>query len=74
MNPQATTRESGLWGGAVLAVAVGIAVVSAHPYAGSWNDGSRLASVESLVDRHTWVIDGSVFVHPSAVARGAPAP
>ena len=37
-----------------------------HPYAGGWNDGSRLATVESLVDHHTWVIDDSIFVNPSA--------
>ena len=35
---------------------------AARPYAGSWNDGSRLATVESLVDRHTWAIDDSIFV------------
>ena len=27
-----------------------IALLSARPFAGSWNDGSRLAAVESLVD------------------------
>jgi hypothetical protein len=39
-----------------------IAVLGARPYASSWNDGSRLASVEALVDQHTWVIDNSIFV------------
>lgn len=39
-----------------------IAAVSARPYAGSWNDGSRLATVESLVDHGTFVIDDSIFV------------
>ena len=29
---------------------------------GSWNDGSRLATVECIVDRHTLAIDESVFV------------
>ena len=38
---------------AVLFVAAGVAVVSAKPFAGGWNDGSRLATVESLVDRAT---------------------
>ena len=38
-----------------------IAILSARPYAGAWNDGSRLAAVESLVDFHTWSIDESVF-------------
>jgi hypothetical protein len=42
--------------------ACGIALFSARPYAGSWNDGSRLAAVESLVDYHTWAIDQSIFV------------
>jgi hypothetical protein len=77
MNPQPTVlpeRESYLWGGAVLACAILIALGSANPFAGSWNDGSRLATVEALVDYHTWAIDQSVFVHPDAVAPGAPAP
>lgn len=39
-----------------------IAVVGARPYAGGWNDGSRLATVEVLVDQHTLAIDHSVFV------------
>ncbi len=56
-----------MWGWVVLAAAVVVAAVSAHPYAGGWNDGSRLATVESLVDRHTWAIDDSIFVNPSAV-------
>jgi hypothetical protein len=50
---------------AVLIVAAVVAVVSARPYAGSWNDGSRLATVESLVDRGTWAIDDSIFVRPN---------
>lgn len=41
-----------------------IALASARPYAGCWNDGSRLATVESLIDHGTFVIDASVFVHP----------
>ena len=39
-----------------------IAVLGARPYVDSWNDGSRLASVEALVDQHTWAIDDSIFV------------
>jgi hypothetical protein len=46
----------------VLVAASGVALVSARPYAGAWNDGSRLATVESLVDRGTLAIDESVFV------------
>jgi hypothetical protein len=51
-----------------------LAAVSALPYAGGWNDGSRLATVESIVDRHTLVIDDSIFCRPPAdtIARGFP--
>src|ERR1700726_3631106 len=58
----------GLW---VLLVASAIAAVSARPYAGSWNDGSRLAAVESLIDYHTWAIDQSIFVRGTATSSGA---
>lgn len=54
--------------------------VSARPYAGSWNDGSRLAAVESIVDHDTLAIDDSIFVRvppgiepyrdPGCLARG----
>jgi hypothetical protein len=37
-------------------------LLSAHPFAGSWNDGSRLATVECLVDQHALCIDDSIFV------------
>jgi hypothetical protein len=46
----------------ILSGAVLVAAGSARPYAGSWNDGSRLATVESLVDYHTLAIDDSIFV------------
>jgi hypothetical protein len=46
----------------VLLGAIGIALASARPYAGGWNDGSRLATVEALVDYHTLAIDDSIFV------------
>src|SRR5262245_51845049 len=52
---------------AVIAAAALIALVSARPDAGSWNDGSRLATVESLVDRHTLTIDDSIFVNVASV-------
>lgn len=51
-------------GRAVLLAAALLAVVSARPYAGGWNDGSRLATVECLVDHGTLAIDNSVFVRP----------
>lgn len=51
----------------VLAAASTIAVASPLSWA-NWNDGSRLATVESLVDRHTFAIDDSIFV----LGTGAP--
>jgi len=58
-------------------MAVIVAILSPLPYAGSWNDGSRLASVESLVDYHTWSIDHSIFVKTPGVDHalsGSPYP
>ena len=49
----------------VLIVSLTVALVSARPYAGGWNDGSRLALVESLVDFRTLSIDRSIFVDPA---------
>lgn len=46
----------------VLAGALVIALASVCNHAGSWNDGSRLATVESLVDHGTLAIDRSIFV------------
>ena len=56
---------------AVVAVAAFIALAGARPFAGSWNDGSRLATVEALVDYGTWAIDDSVFL---CVPDGHPRP
>ncbi len=50
--------------GWIVLAAGAFAVASAQPFAASWNDGSRLASVESLVERGTFCIDDSVFLHP----------
>jgi hypothetical protein len=60
--------------GGIVIAAIALAAVLARPYAGGWNDGSRLAAVESLVDRHTWIIDHSIFVQvpqlsPSSAAK-----
>src|SRR5262245_32519254 len=55
-------RPGAAW--VVAAVALLIAAAGARPYAGGWNDGSRLAAVESLIERRTLAIDGSVFVKP----------
>ena len=57
-------HQGRLVGLVVVFTAMGIALVSARPYAGSWNDGSRLAAVEALVDQHTFAIDHSIFVQP----------
>jgi hypothetical protein len=59
---------------AVFSAASLAAALAARPYAGGWNDGSRLATVESLVDHHTLAIDQSVFVNPWGVAPDRPAP
>jgi hypothetical protein len=48
--------------------------ILSHPYAGSWNDGSRLASVESVAERNTWVMDDSMFVFPNGPKPGIPNP
>lgn len=50
------------WVLAALALALG--VIGARSQPGGINDGSRLATSESLVDRGTLAIDDSVFVHP----------
>lgn len=44
----------------------------ARPYASSWNDGSRLASVESLVERGTFRIDDSIFLRPELSRNALP--
>jgi hypothetical protein len=51
-----------------------LAALGARPYAGSWNDGSRLATVEALADHHSFAIDNSVFCHAptDTIARGCP--
>jgi len=51
-----------------------VAVVSARPFAGGWNDGSRLAMVESLVDHRTLAIDQSIFVKVPADPARSPYP
>ena len=56
-----------------MAAAVAVAIISARPYAGGWYDGSRLATVESLVDYHTLAIDRSIFVQASS-GHGSAAP
>lgn len=55
----------------IVSIAVIVAIMSARPYAGSWNDGGRLASVESIVDYHTLSIDRSVFVDVDRITGAA---
>jgi hypothetical protein len=54
---------------AVAAVALALAALAARPHAGGWNDGSRLAAAESLLDRGTLAIDESVYCRPSTAGR-----
>ena len=60
--------------GAVLTAAVVLAVASARPHAGGWNDGSRLATVECLVDYHTLAIEKSIFVQVPQEEAAVPYP
>ncbi len=67
-------RSTG-WIAALIALAAALAAgFTAHPHAGSWNDGSRLATVEALVDHHTLAIDYSVFVAVPPPPQPAPYP
>lgn len=66
-----TPRRAAL---AVVITAVLIALASARPEAGGWNDGSRLATVEALVDRHTLAIDDSIFVQVPKTQSWEPSP
>src|SRR5689334_14474649 len=45
-------------------LAFALAALGAHDQPGGFNDGSRLATAESLIERGTLAIDDSVFVHP----------
>jgi hypothetical protein len=67
-------RPPGLAGFLVLAAALALALAGSHDYAGSWNDGSRLATVEALVDRHTLAIEDSIFVKVPPAREGAAPP
>jgi hypothetical protein len=67
--------KSSVGGWLVVAAAALVAVVSARDYAGGWYDGSRLATVECLVDYHTLAIDHSIFVEvPSRTDPNQPSP
>ncbi|MBA4063348.1 MAG: hypothetical protein C0501_06480 [Isosphaera sp.] len=49
---------------ALAGLAFALAAAGARPQPGGLNDGSRLATAESLIDRGTLAIDDSVFVRP----------
>ncbi len=53
------------WTLGILGLALLVCLLGCCSYAGGWNDGSRLATVESLVDQQTLVIDNSIFVRPA---------
>ena len=58
----------------VFVIALGLAALFTSSQAGSWNDGSRLATVECLVDHGTWAIDDSIFVRVPTPAPGQSSP
>ena len=53
-------------------VALVVAAVGARPYAGGWNDGTRLATIEALVDYGSFAIEDSIFVKVPADGRPYP--
>jgi hypothetical protein len=53
----------------VLLVALAVGAMGAYSHASGWNDGSRLATVEALVDHGTFSIDRSVYVNPQLASR-----
>lgn len=57
-----TERVARIGEAGLLALALMITLSGALPFAGGWNDGSRLAAVESLAERGTLRIDDSAFV------------
>jgi hypothetical protein len=53
--------------------ALALAAAGAKPYATSWNDGSRLASVQALVERGSFCIEGTAFIDPERAPPEHPA-
>jgi hypothetical protein len=59
----------------VVFTALILACAGARPYAGSWNDSSRLATTESIVDYQTLAIDHSIFAQGfDSTTKTVPAP
>jgi len=65
-DPAKIRRERDPWWavGLVLGAVLVLTLAGTSDHAGSWNDSSRLAMVESLVDEQTFAIDRSIFVSP----------
>jgi hypothetical protein len=64
-----------VWVGCLIVLgAAAVALFSAQDYAGAYNDGSRLATIECLVDYRTLAIDDSVFVRIPPDDGTVPAP
>lgn len=73
VQPNPGSSFPGRWPFALLGITcILVVAIGALPYAGGWNDGSRLAAVQSIVDLHTLAIDESIFVNvpTDTVARG----
>ena len=61
--PSSKTPRNSIWMTLVVLVATSIIpLVTARSEAQSWNDGSRFAIIDSLVDQRTLRIDNSIFV------------
>jgi len=54
----------------ITGLAIFLAATGVRFHAGSWNDGSRLAAVESLLSRGTLAIDDSMFVNTALAPSG----
>jgi hypothetical protein len=59
--PRADAWRRRAAGAAVLLAAAAVAALGAWAWPGGPNDGARLATAESLVDRHTLAIDDAVY-------------
>jgi hypothetical protein len=46
----------------VYLLVIALALVTTHAAPGSWNAASRIATVQSLVEYHTFVIDKTAFI------------
>ena len=74
LQQRLSDRQFHSLGWLLVAVATLIAVLGAKSHAGGWNDGSRLASVEMLGERGSFVIDDSIFLKVPALEAGRPSP